>query len=204
MLANSIDLAAPVTRAMRDEADHIAAITADAFRNDPFNRWLFGNFDAMEIAFRGLARHIYTRRGFCYRIGDDGAAMWMLPGGDTSLPLAALPAMLHSILASSRGAAMRIRRTTAAMEANHPAFPHAYLFTIGVRQAAQGKGMGGKLFRPVLDACDRAGMLAYLENSNPDNTSFYRAQGFERVTMIQPVEGCPPLEAMLREPRQPG
>src|SRR3546814_6205956 len=89
-------------------------------------------------------------------------------------------------MASSRAAAARIRRTTEAMERHHPQFPHAYLFTIGVRPAARGKGMGGKLFRPVLDACDRAGVPAYLENSNPDNTSFYRAQGFERVTMIQP------------------
>lgn len=201
MQANSIELAAPLSRALRNEADHIADITADAFRNDPFNRWLFGNFEAMGIAFRGLARHIYTTRGFCYRLGDEGAAMWMLPGGDTSLPLAALPAMLRSVMASSHGGATRIRRTTEAMERHHPQFAHAYLFTIGVRPAAQGKGMGGKLFRPVLDACDRAGMPAYLENSNPDNTSFYRAQGFERVTMIEPMKGCPPLEAMLREPR---
>lgn len=201
MQASSIELAAPFTRAMGGDADHIAAITADAFRNDPFNRWLFGNFEAMGIAFRGLAQHVYSRRGFCYRHGDDGAAMWMLPGGDTSLPLAALPAMLRSVMASSRGVTNRIRRTTDAMERHHPDFPHAYLFTIGVRPAARGKGMGGKLFRPVLEACDRAAMPAYLENSNPDNTSFYRAHGFERVTMIQPVEGCPPLEAMLREPR---
>lgn len=201
MQANSIELAAPFTRSMRDEADHIAAITADAFRNDPFNRWLFGNFEAMETAFCGLARHVYTKRGFCYRIGDDGAAMWMLPDGDMSLPLAALPDMLRAVTASSRGGMTRIRRTTDAMEAHHPQFPHAYLFTIGVRPAARGKGMGGKLFRPVLEVCDRAGVPAYLENSNPDNTSFYRTQGFERVTMIHPVEGCPPLEAMLREPR---
>src|SRR3546814_13915646 len=81
--------------------------------------------------------------------------MWMLPGGDTSLPLAALPAMLRSVMASSRGVTNRIRRTTDAMERHHPDFPHAYLFTIGVRPAARGKGMGGKLFRPVLEACDR-------------------------------------------------
>src|SRR3546814_4365942 len=119
MQANSIDLAAPFTRSLRDEADHIADITADAFRNDPFNRWLFSNFEAMGIAFRGLARHIYTTRGFCSRLGDDGAAMWILPGGDPSLPLAALPAMLRSVMASSRGAAARIRRTTAEIGTAH-------------------------------------------------------------------------------------
>src|SRR3546814_9777936 len=116
MQANSIDLAAPFTRSLRDEADHIADITADAFRNDPFNRWLFGNFEAMGIAFRGLARHIYTTRGFCYRLGDEGAAMWMLPGGDTSLPLAALPAMLRSVMASSRGAATRSEEHTSELQ----------------------------------------------------------------------------------------
>ncbi|WP_427969469.1 GNAT family N-acetyltransferase [Altererythrobacter sp.] len=201
MQANTIELNAPLTRAMHDGADRIGDITADAFRNDPFNRWLFGNFRAMEIAFIGLARHLYTRRGFCYRLGDEGAAMWMLPGGDSSLPLITLPTLLRSIMASSRGGFTRIRRTTEAMEAHHPQFPHAYLFTIGVRQTAQGKGLGRELFKPMLEACDREGVPAYLENSNPENRGFYNAHGFERVEMIYPVEGCPPLEAMLRKPR---
>lgn len=198
-----IDLGAQLAAAGPGEARIIGDITADAFRSDPFNNWLFGNYDAMAVAFHGLARHLYTKRGFCYRLGDQGAAMWMLPGGNSNLPPSALPAVFHAVLRSSSGGMKRIMRTIDAMEAHHPKFPHAYLFTIGVRPSAQGKGLGRELFKPMLAACDREGVPAYLENSNPENSGFYGAHGFERVEMIHPIEGCPPLEAMIRQPRPP-
>jgi hypothetical protein len=55
---------------------------------------------------------------------------------------------------------------------------------------------------PVTDAADRAGLPCYLENSNPANTGFYRANGFERVKLFEPGPGAPVLEAMWREPRR--
>lgn len=203
MDASEIELGEALTRSGRDQADHLAEITADAFRNDPFNRWLFGSFEGMAIAFRALARQVYTRRGFCYRSGNEGAAMWLMPGATGDLPLSAYPSLLHAVFRSSKGAFSRIQRTTVAMEKHHPKFPHAYLFTIGVRPSAQGKGLGGRLIRPVLNACDKAGIPAYLENSDPENRGFYGAHGFERVEMIYPMEGSAPLEAMVRQPRGP-
>jgi GNAT superfamily N-acetyltransferase len=201
MNADDIELSDSLIPAGRDQADHIAEITADAFRNDPFNKWLFGNFDAMAITFRALARHVYTKRGYCYRLGDQGAAMWLMPGQSSELPMSVYPALLHAVFRSTGGAFKRIQATTDAMESHHPTFPHAYLFTIAVRPSAQGKGLGRQLIKPVLDACDKSGLPAYLENSNPENRGFYAANGFERVEMIYPVEGCPPLEAMVRQPR---
>lgn len=184
------------------EAKAIARITADAFREDPFNRWLFGSYSGMAGVFGALARHVYTTRGMCYRLHDDGAAMWMLPGGSTEPPLSALPALYGSVLfRSTWGAKRRTDATVAAMDRHHPQFPHAYLFTIGVRPHARGKGIGHRLIKPVLDACDRAGLPAYLENSNPANRSFYGSCGFERMAMIEVASGAPPLEAMLRTPR---
>ena len=53
------------------------------------------------------------------------------------------------------------------MGERHPDFPHAYLFSIGVRPSAQGKGLGRKLIKPVLDACDRAEIRAYLDGEHP-------------------------------------
>lgn len=198
---DAIRLDDQLTLAGRDEADHVGDITADAFRADPFNAWLFGNFRSMAIAFRGLARHVYTRRGYCYRLGDEGAAMWLLPGASTDLPLSALPTVIRAGLTSSSGGFGRIRRAVAAMDAAHPTYPHAYLFTIGVRPRAQGKGLGRQLIAPVLAACDRAGIPAYLENSNPANHGFYTASGFEPQGPIVPQDGAPPLMAMVRQPR---
>ena len=128
--------------------------------------------------------------------------MWMMPGGDTEPPLAALPALYSAVLfRSTWGAKRRTDATVAAMTRHHPEFPHAYLFTIGVRPIARGKGHGRTLIQPVLDACDAAGMPAYLENSNPANCGFYGSCGFERQAMIEVAPGAPPLEAMLRAPR---
>lgn len=203
MEPSNIDLGAGLKRVDQSEAGVIAQITADAFRDDPFNRWLFGSYAGMAGVFSALARHVYTRRGFCYRAGDIGAAMWMLPGGSMEPPLIALPALYRAVLLrSTRGAKARTdAAAVAAMNRHHPRFPHAYLFTIGVRPQARGNGHGLELIKPVLDACDRAGFPAYLENSNPANCAFYGARGFERLAMIEVAPGAPPLEAMLRQPR---
>lgn len=202
MQPDDIPLDPALTRAARRDAHRIAAITADAFRDDPFNRWLFGTQAALAGVFGAMARHVYAPRGYCYSLSDEGAAMWMLPGGDDRPPWQAAPAFFWAInVRATRGAARRVARTVSAMNAAHPRFPHAYLFTIGVRPRSRGKGLGRTLIAPVLAACDRLGLPAYLENSNPANRGFYGACGFKRTQMIEVEPGAPPLEAMLRPAR---
>jgi ribosomal protein S18 acetylase RimI-like enzyme len=197
-----VDLGDALTRVEAKGVRQLSDITADAFRADPFNRWLFGTFAGMAGVFGALARHVYVPRGFCYRLGDAGAAMWMMPGGDTEPPFMALPALYSAVLfRSTWGAKRRTDAAVAAMTRHHPVFPHAYLFTIGVRPSARGQGHGRTLIQPVLDACDGAGLPAYLENSNPANRGFYGSCGFERQGMIELEPGAPPLEPMLRMPR---
>ncbi|WP_198152580.1 GNAT family N-acetyltransferase [Tsuneonella dongtanensis] len=203
-LAHDIDLGGTLTRASRHDARQVGEITADAFRDDPFNRWLLGTQAGIRGVFVPLARHVYVPNGFSYRLGDEGAAMWMFPGGDDRLGFLALQKLrFNALFRASNGAIGRIEHAVAAMEAAHPAFDHAYLFTIGVRARSQGKGLGRRLMSPVLEACDRAGLPAYLENSNPRNHGFYRSCGFEHVQWIEAEPGAPPLEAMLRQPRAP-
>jgi len=198
-----IDLGSELVAAGPGDAAVIGEITADAFRNDPVNLWLFGNFAGIEGMFGALAKRIYVPRGYCYRLGNEGACMWMLPGGNTDFSLADYVAVaMGTLFRSGPGAVSRAVKTGEAMNANHPHFEHAYLFSIGVRPSAQGKGLGRKLIRPVLDACDRIGMPAYLENSNPANTGFYNSCGFEQsADAIHPEPGSPPLVPMLRQPR---
>jgi ribosomal protein S18 acetylase RimI-like enzyme len=198
----TIELGDDMARVGPDDASRLADITADAFRDDPFNRWLFGSYAGMAGVFAALARHVYVPRGFCYQLGDAGAAMWMLPGGDTEPPLAALPALYSAVLfRSSWGAKKRTDAAVAGMTRHHPTFEHAYLFTIGVRPSARGHGHGRTLIQPVLDACDRAGLPAYLENSNPDNCGFYGSCGFERMAMIEVAPGAPPRAAHVPRAR---
>lgn len=204
MTPDDIDLGEHCRRAGTTEAKLLGSITADAFRDDPFNLWLFGNFAGISNLFHLQARSIYAPRGYSYTLGSEGASMWMLPGGDASFRFADyLRFALPTLFLCGPGAVKRGIETGEAMDARHPRFEHAYLFSIGVRPSAQGKGLGRKLIQPVLDACDRKGVPAYLENSNPANTGFYISCGF--APMGEPIivePDAPPLVPMVREPRR--
>ncbi|MEX0341385.1 MAG: GNAT family N-acetyltransferase [Erythrobacter sp.] len=204
MTGSDIDLGEALSSAGARDAGRLGDITADAFRNDPFNLWLFGNFAGIRNLFHLQARRIYTTRGYCYTHGDEGACMWMLPGGDAGFGLREYAEfVLPTLFRCGPRAVMRGIRTGDAMEHRHPTFEHAYLFSIAVRPSAQGKGLGRMLIQPVLDACDRRGIPAYLENSNPANTGFYAACDFEPLgESIHPEPGSPPLVPMVRQPRR--
>ena len=203
MEAGEIELGSQLQRAGPKDSTRLGEITADAFRNDPFNLWLFRCFAGINALFHAQARRVYVPRGFSYRLGDEGACMWMLPGGDASFGLRDYAVIAGKTLVhSGPRAVVRAIRTGNAMDQVHPHFPHAYLFSIGVRPSAQGKGLGRKLIAPVLAACDREGLPAYLENSNPANHGFYSACGFEiSGDPLHPEPGSPPLVPMLRQPR---
>ena len=184
----------------------LAEITADAFRDDPFNNWLFGGFEPMQRTFASLARHIYAPNGFCQILNEQGegraAAMWLMPGDQSDASAAGMLQTYWGLFASGGwGALMRGKAAGEAMAKHHPTEPHAYLFTVGVASAGRGRGLGRRLIEPVLEACDRTGTMAYLENSNPENRRFYNSLGFERVELFHATPGSPPLEAMKRPPR---
>ena len=53
--------------------------------------------------------------------------------------------------------------------------------------------------QPVLDLCDRHGLPAYLESSNPRNIPLYQALGFEISAEFAADDG-PPMAGMRRAP----
>lgn len=189
-------------RAHAQDWQQLADITADAFSEDPVNRWICGSPRAIKWMFRVLARDIYVKRGICHLAGDDAAAMWARHDADLSLSMPGMLKLAAGLAVyGSRGAIARAMQAGKLMAQHHPSSPHWYLFTIGTRQAARGTGLGKALLAPVLSACDRDGLPVYLENSNPANTGFYCAHGFERMQVFACGDGGPPLEAMWREPR---
>jgi len=190
----------------RESVTALAEITADAFRDDPFNRWLFGGFEPMQRTFANLARHIYAPNGFCQILSEDGegraATMWLMPGDKPdATPIGMLKTYAGLFASGGWSALMRGKAAGDAMARHHPKEAHAYLFTVGVASAGRGRGLGRRLIEPVLDACDRTGTMAYLENSNPANQRFYASLGFERVELFYAAPESPPLEAMQRLPR---
>ena len=195
--------------AKRGDWKQLADVTAQSFAEDPVNRWVFGETRAIQSCFRVLAREIYTKRGIChFARGADGAVvgatMWVCSDEVTKLSkLGEMSLALGVARHGSKGALERAQRAGEIMTAHHPKPLHMYLFTIGVLPSARGTGLGRRLVTPMLEACDRSGMACYLENSNPDNFSFYAAHGFEHMKYFAAGEGGPPLQAMWREARAP-
>jgi GNAT superfamily N-acetyltransferase len=56
-----------------------------------------------------------------------------------------------------------------------------YLSIIGVRPAAQGKGLGVRLLTPTLEEADLLGVPTYLETFTPRNVPFYARLGFKTL-----------------------
>lgn len=189
-------------RAGPDEAGRLAAILSEAFRADPVMSWTLGGPAAIPALFRTLIRHVYLPGGRADIIGDEGATLWLPHDAPKTLPvLAGLGLMARAILAGGPGIPARISALGKAMAAHRPDAPHLYLFAIGVRERARGRGVAGRLMDPVLADCDARGEAVYLENSNPANQGFYRSRGFETRSLFHAREDAPPLEAMWRVPR---
>ncbi|MGW0826520.1 GNAT family N-acetyltransferase [Streptomyces sp. NPDC002845] len=84
----------------------------------------------------------------------------------------------------------------------HPAGgAHEYLWLIAVAPEHQGEGLGTALMRSVLDRCDREGVPAYLEASNPRSRRLYERLGFVFTGRAVDLPDGPPLWPMWREPQ---
>jgi len=80
----------------------------------------------------------------------------------------------------------------------HPHEPHWYLPLIAADPSRTGQGLGAALMKHVLARCDKDGVIAYLESSNPRNISLYERHGFRIMGEIQSAN-APVMTPMLRE-----
>jgi ribosomal protein S18 acetylase RimI-like enzyme len=75
-----------------------------------------------------------------------------------------------------------------------------YLFNLSVKKDAQGRGIAGKLMRPMLQFCDDERMVAYLETNKESNVGLYRHFGFDLMKEEQ-IPKTPVMHyAMVRKP----
>ena len=182
------------------EASDAAAVILLAFAGDPVARWIYPSlsqylehFPKFIQAFAGRA---FERRTALVTPDLGGAALW-LPPGVGSDDRAVLDLMMSTTSPDIREDLLTVLE---AMGEYHPDEPHWYLPMIGVQPDQQGLGLGGDLMRHALSRCDRDGLPAYLESSNPRNISLYKRCGFISLGTIQ-FGSSPPLFPMLRRPR---
>lgn len=194
MPAPAVQPAAPT------DARAVIDVITLAFSTDPMARWSLPDartylevMPAVVGAFGGPA--FESSSAYCAD-GFRGAALWVAPGAEpdgemllglfqTHAPAEVLPDLLGVFEQMGR---------------RHPTEPHWYLPLIGVDPSCQGQGIGGALMRHALARCDRDGLPAYLESSNPRNLSLYLRHGFEPLPPIQ-VGRSPLMTPMYRKPR---
>jgi len=171
-----------------------------AFAGDPMARWSWSDpkvylatFPRFVRAFAGMA----FERGTAHRVGHAGAALWLAPGvyPDAQQMGALVEETIPPALQKDGEKLME------QMNRFHPQEPHWYLPLIGIDPAHQGKGLGAALLRHQLAICDRDGVPAYLESSNPRNISLYERHGFGTLGRIQ-AGSSPAMIPMLRKPRR--
>ena len=125
-----------------------------------------------------------------------GAALWVPHGREPVAPDRA-EAFAARLVEIAGPCADRMGAVVELLDAHHPDDPHEYLWFLGVVPAAQGRGIGSALLRPVLERADRAGAPCYLEATSPRNRAFYERHGFVADAPIA-VAGGPPLWPMRR------
>jgi ribosomal protein S18 acetylase RimI-like enzyme len=134
-------------------------------------------------------------------------ALWMPPGAWPLSPLRKLrmaPALLVVMAAAGRRAA-DWARTGSALEKHAGEERAWYLEAMGVRPAAQRRGLGRRLLVPILDEADAQGVACRLHTSDQANVSYYERFGFAVVDPLRPVfPGGPAYLAMRRPPHANG
>lgn len=187
-----------------NDAILIADILTEAFSDDPVMNWMFGCQKSIGDMFRILTKAAYLRDGFGDVAGDEAAALWLPAQMRLRLSrLRQLELAARVFTAGGSRALRRMKTTGEVLGSNHPREPHYYLFAVGVRAHAQGRGLGGAIIRAGLERADADGAAAYLENSKSRNTPLYERLGFESTGWLPLPQGAPPLLAMLR-PAQNG
>ena len=187
----------------REDVEPLAEVLRRAFRDDPMTRWMWPDRAYRPAAhrrwFRARLRFLFAQEQ-CYTTDDRaGAALWALPRRWAVTPreLLAWTPMLPTFGRRTG----RVLRGMREMERRHPRRPpHFYLAVLGTEPSRQGQGIGSALIEPVLEACDRDAVPAYLETTTERNVDFYSRHGW-RVTEELRMPKGPLVWLMWRDAR---
>jgi GNAT superfamily N-acetyltransferase len=193
-----------VRKATRADREVLAAALGSAFSEDPMFKWILGPATPIEqrmrILFDGVLRQALRKDDHLVFVTPDGsgAAVWRGVDGWKASPGEMLR-FLPSMARACRGRLPRFLKAVKVIEDAHPSEPHYYLEVLGTRRDRQGKGLGSAVLAPMLERCDREGLPAYLESSNPANVPFYLRHGFQPRETISFGNGAPPCTTMWRQ-----
>lgn len=191
------------------QLEEAVAVAVRAFGDDPFFAFLFPN-DAtrdksVAILHRAVLREVAGIGVTRTALVDGhvaGVAVWIPPGRWPYSPWVQFRQLVSTLRAfvGNMGSIMRSRGLFQEIVKAHPKRPHWYLQLLMVDPDHQRQGIGGALQSPTLDACDAAGLPAWLETQKQDNLAYYARFGFSVVGEHRAPDG-PPIWSLNRDPR---
>lgn len=183
------------------DRSRLAELLADAFDDDPMQRWLFPNPGRRR---RQLVRFYerdlrYRLEGRCIIDVDAtlGVAFWHPPGDQATVPVRAALHLATSFVDVAFQHPVAALRTLTEVARARPAEPHWYLSHLAVAPGAQGNGIGGRLLDGGIRRAERDAVGVYLETANSANLPFYTAHGFAEVRTVARLP-APPVWLLWR------
>jgi ribosomal protein S18 acetylase RimI-like enzyme len=186
----------------------LAGVLARAFDADPLLRWVALDDERRALrlleGFTGMLRFHSRRLEETYTTDAlEGVALWRAPGrlGDPLLDqLRLLPSIVAMVGLARLGTVSSALRIFERRHRHHAPDRHFYLLALGVDPSAQGRGVGSRLLRPVLDQCDERRVSAYLETVGDPNRRLYERHGFGVVERVAFEPAAMEVLLMRREP----
>ncbi|MFI7009228.1 GNAT family N-acetyltransferase [Streptomyces sp. NPDC050145] len=197
-----------IRRAGASDRDLVVGLLDAAFMDDPVSGWVLPGEEyrrARHARLMGVFTDVTYDEGYI-DLAEDGSAvaLWV-----------DMPAEPHPGEGDGEDEAVQVRQAVDpdnerveqiarwTSEIHPVGRAHAYLWMIGVAPDRQGEGLGTALIAPVLERCDREGLPAYLEASNPRSRALYERLGFVFTGTALDLPDGPSLWPMWREPQQP-
>lgn len=190
-----------VRPAQASDKQALAKVLKRAFADDPVMRWILpsqDDYERISAPFFELILNQSLSSGSCFTVsGRTGVSLWEAP--DYAPTLVSQLSSFFKMAWLLRGNLARGFQLQVLMESYRPRKPFWHLTYIATDPDHQGKGIGASLLEPITRISSQQSLPIYLECSNRDNLSFYRAHQFRLVDEITYPDG-PTIWPMLYEP----
>ncbi|MFN8576875.1 MAG: GNAT family N-acetyltransferase [Candidatus Sericytochromatia bacterium] len=195
-----------IINAKYEDLDILSDILLKAFESEPMSNWTVKNDNKRLQRIKLMQETIIKFFGFPYGevfTNEDktSCAVWIKPENFFNISFTSLSLILAWVKTVGIERIPKILKTANILSKHQPKFKCYYLMSLGVIPEHQGKGIGSKLIKPILDKCDKERIPIYLETSNKDNLRFYEKHGFRIKDEINNPSILPLTWTMIREPK---
>ena len=181
-----------------DHVDEATAIYSAAFLNDPMFVYLLPDKSkrkkSVKVLFKATVKYS-IKYDECYGISSpiEGVAIWNRPGKRRISILGVIRSGFLKIIFTpfifTIIKSLRLFLKTEKIHKKYATNPHFYLSLLAVYPNSQGKGLAGKLLRPILKKSDKMNVGVYIETANPKNLPIYEHFGFQVMEELQIQNG---------------